>query len=47
MPKHRRTEYVSIGDPMPELTLARLGGGEFRFSSLRGRFALLYLWASW
>lgn len=47
MQKHQQTEYVGIGEPMPDVTLARLGGGEVRFSSLRGRFALLYLWASW
>lgn len=43
----RRDTYLSIGDRMPDLRLPRLGGGELVFASLRGTYALLYLWASW
>ena len=47
MEEDRRIAYSGIGDRMPDVQLPRLGGGEFAFSSLRGKFALLYLWASW
>ena len=43
----QRTTYLAVGDRMPDVHLSRLGGGDFAFASLRGRFALLYLWASW
>jgi peroxiredoxin len=43
----RRTAYLGVGDRMPELTLPRLDGDEFSFAVLRGKFVLLYLWASW
>jgi peroxiredoxin len=39
--------YLTVGDRFPELTLPRLGGGELSLASLRGKFALLFLWASW
>jgi peroxiredoxin len=45
--QERRTAYLGVGDRMPDVRLPRLGGGAFAFASLRGRFALLYLWASW
>ena len=32
--------YLGVGDRLPDLTLPRLGGGELRISSLRGRFVL-------
>ena len=43
----QRDTYMGVGERMPDLRLPRLGGGEFSFASLRGRFALLYVWASW
>jgi peroxiredoxin len=47
MQTEQRTAYLGSGDRMPDLTLARLGGGELAFSALRGQHVLLYLWASW
>ena len=47
MGEEPRTTYLAVGDRMPDVQLPRLGGGDFAFTSLRGRFALLYLWASW
>ena len=35
------------GQPLPDLTLTTLDGGEFRFADLRGKRALLFMWASW
>ena len=47
MDEERRAAYLGVGDRMPDVQLPRLGGGEFSIASLRGKFALLYLWASW
>lgn len=42
-----RTAYLGVGDQIPDVSLPRLGGGQFAFEPLRGKYALLYLWASW
>ena len=47
MHNERRTAYLGIGDQMPNLQLPGLDGGECAVTSLRGKFALLFLWASW
>ena len=47
MGEERPTAYLGIGDRMPDVQLPRLGGGDFALASVRGKFALLYLWASW
>lgn len=47
MDTQQRKAYLGVGDRMPDLTLPRLDGGEFAVASLRGKFVLLYLWASW
>lgn len=39
--------YVGVGDPLPDVALPRLGGGELSLASLRGKFVLLFMWASW
>lgn len=38
---------VVVGQPLPELALPRLEGGEVSFSSLRGHRTLLFFWGSW
>ncbi len=38
---------ATVGTALPELALPRLGGGELRFSDLRGKRALLFMWGSW
>lgn len=47
MDEEHRTAYLGVGDQMPDAQLPLLGRGEVAFASLRGKFALLYLWASW
>ena len=41
------TSVVTIGAPLAEVALPRLGGGELAFRDLRGRKLLLYFWGSW
>ena len=36
-----------VGDPFPDISLPRLGGGELSPRSLRGRRLLLFFWGSW
>jgi hypothetical protein len=36
-----------VGDSMPDLTLRTLDGQPFSAWSLRGKRALLFMWASW
>ena len=38
---------LTVGSPLPDLALPRLGGGELAFRDLRGRKLLLYFWGSW
>lgn len=38
---------ANVGDPLPDIVLPRLGGGELRFGELRGRRLLLFFWGSW
>ena len=42
-----RAQYRGIGDPLPDLTLPRLGGGQLSLAALRGTYVLLFMWASW
>jgi peroxiredoxin len=39
--------YLGVGDAMPDFTLPLLGDGKLALSSLRGKFVLMFLWASW
>ena len=43
----RRAQYLGVGDPLPNLALPLLGGGEVSLATLRGKFVLLFMWASW
>jgi peroxiredoxin len=47
MDEERRTVYLGVGDRLPDLRLPNLDGGEYSIASLRGKYVLLYLWASW
>ena len=38
---------TDIGQTLPDLTLPRLDGGDFRFADLRGKKLLLFMWGSW
>ena len=38
---------VSVGQPLPDFKLERLGGGEVTLSSLRGKPIFLDFWATW
>ena len=38
---------VTVGSPLPDVALPRLGGGELAFGGLRGSKLLLYFWGSW
>ena len=38
---------VTVGSPLPDVALPRLGGGELAFRDLRGSKLLLYFWGSW
>jgi peroxiredoxin len=38
---------VQAGQPIPNLTLPLLAGGELAFADLRGKRALLFWWGSW
>ncbi len=42
-----RARYLGVGDALPDLTLPLLGGGELTLRSFRGKYVLLFLWASW
>ena len=35
------------GQPLPDITLPLVTGGELRFSELRGKRRLLFMWGSW
>jgi peroxiredoxin len=41
------TTVARVGDPLPEIVLPRLDGGELALSSLRGKRLLLFFWGSW
>jgi hypothetical protein len=36
-----------VGDEMPDLTLRGLDGQPFALRTLRGKRALIFMWASW
>jgi peroxiredoxin len=37
----------AVGQPLPDVRLPNIHGGETSLSELRGKRRLLYLWASW
>lgn len=39
--------HVAVGQPLPDLILPRLDGGDLRFDGLRGHRTLLFFWGSW
>ncbi len=36
-----------VGDPLPDIVLPRLDGGELALHELRGTRRLLFFWGSW
>ena len=38
---------LTVGTPVPDLTLPTIDGGALRLGALRGRHVLLFCWASW
>ncbi len=38
---------VKAGDPLPDMGLPLLDGGELSFGDLRGKRLLLFFWGSW
>lgn len=36
-----------VGKPAPEISLARLGGGEFKLSAQKGKVVIVDFWATW
>ncbi len=36
-----------VGDPLPDIILPRLDGGDLALRELRGRRRLLFFWGSW
>ena len=41
------SQRPGVGDPLPDVMLRTLDGQPFSLSSLRGRRALIFMWASW
>ena len=41
------THRPGVGDPLPDVTLRTLDGQPFQLRSLRGKRALIFMWASW
>ena len=38
---------TGVGDPLPDVTLPSLGGGDYQLATLRGKRRLLFMWGSW
>lgn len=38
---------VALGDPLPDIELADLGGKRWRMSDLKGLATVLFLFSSW
>ncbi|MEZ4865173.1 MAG: hypothetical protein R3C14_27905 [Caldilineaceae bacterium] len=38
---------LQVGDPMPDLTLADINGGEIQLARYAGQKYIIYMWASW
>ena len=43
----RGTRSVAVGDKAPDFTLNDVNDNPFTFSSLRGRYTLVYFWGTW
>lgn len=41
------TPTIGVGSTLPEVTLRDLDGNAYPLSDLRGRRAMLFMWASW
>ena len=41
------TSRALCGQPLPDITLPLVTGGELAFRALRGKRRLLYMWGSW
>lgn len=46
-PRPTRTELPRPGEPVPDFTLPRLGGGTVTLSQLRGKVVVIDFWATW
>jgi hypothetical protein len=42
-----RKRMMTVGEPLPALTLPVVDGGELNLADLRGRKTLLFFWGSW
>jgi hypothetical protein len=43
----RTSHRPGSGDPLPDVALRTLDGQPFQLRSLRGKRALIFMWASW
>jgi thiol-disulfide isomerase/thioredoxin len=41
------SKHASVGQPVPDVTLPLLGGGEVKLAELKGKVVLLDFWATW
>jgi thiol-disulfide isomerase/thioredoxin len=41
------TKHASVGQPVPDVTMPLLGGGEVKLAELKGKVVLLDFWATW
>jgi peroxiredoxin len=41
------TRPAVTGQPLPDVTLPLLAGGDVSFGDLRGKKRLLFMWGSW
>lgn len=41
------TTTLKVGDPMPNLTLPDINGGEIHLAHYAGKKYIIYMWASW
>lgn len=40
-------KVAQVGDPLPNITLPTLNGGELALDELRGKRVLIFFWGSW
>ena len=41
------SNYVGVGDQLPDITLPNLNGVPVSFDSFHGKKHILFMWASW
>lgn len=40
-------EFLTVGDPIPDLSLATVDGNSVNLRDFSGRKLILFMWASW